>query len=58
MNITQEMINKARDSAMSWYDNCKRPDLTERSKVLGAMMKYQMSLDAQLVMENLNIDED
>ncbi|AKE44795.1 hypothetical protein AU106_gp164 [Sinorhizobium phage phiM9] len=55
--IDQEMIDRARESAMAFYDNCKRPDLSERDKVQGALLRYQMSLDASFALQNVKWSE-
>lgn len=39
-------IDEATESAKAFYDSCKRPDLDERAKMLGALVRYQMTIDA------------
>lgn len=54
--IPKPWIDQATTSAKDFYDNCKRPDLNERDKMLGALMRYQMSLDAQFMVDKVHVE--
>jgi len=51
--IPKAWIDAATESAKGFYDSCKRPDLDERQKMLGALVKYQMTLDALMMKDSL-----
>jgi len=41
-----DVVKRATESAIAFWRTCRRPDLDDEAKVRGALVKYQMSLDA------------
>ena len=51
---TNEDIKRATESALAFWRSCRRPDLGEEDMVRGALVKYQMSLDAATLSRQKN----
>lgn len=47
---TNDAVQAATESAVQFWRTCKRPDLDDEAKVRGALMKYQMALDASTIL--------
>jgi hypothetical protein len=44
-----DTVKRATESAIAFWRTCKRPDLKDEDKVRGALIKYQMALDATAI---------
>ena len=54
--VSKEAIQRATEGALAFWRSCQRHDLDEEAKVKGALVKYQMSLDAVAAIEKLRAE--